>query len=82
MHDFTSSSWTEDDSQDKRERVERLTDAELMRELESCAWMCAISASGRRPRESYRIQRGIVRLEICRRGVLLADFMIEGPQRV
>jgi hypothetical protein len=75
MHNFTRDTWTEQDTEAKRHRVTRISDDELLRELEASAYMCSPLASwGKPPRQSYLIQREIVRLEICRRGAALAGF--------
>jgi hypothetical protein len=68
MYQFASSTWTEESTQRARERFARMTDEILSETLEACVYLCA--PHGPRPgRESYIIQRDLVRLEIWRRGV-------------
>ena len=61
MYNFASSTWTEADTQRKRERVARMSDEKLQDTLEAAEYMCSPRAYwGERPRESYIIQREIV----------------------
>jgi hypothetical protein len=68
MHSFTLSTWTIADTERKRERLARVSDDELIRDLEACIYLCSSDLSGRPPRQNYVIQRELVRLEICKRG--------------
>ena len=68
MYNFASSAWTEEASQKVRERLTRVSDLELQRELEAVEYMCSARATwGKAPRESYTIQREIVQEEIRKR---------------
>jgi hypothetical protein len=86
MHGFTRSTWTHEDTERKRERLEKISDDELERELVTGNHMCQPSL--RPVRESYRIQRELARLEICRRGAaygredLFTTFDVHGLRLV
>jgi len=50
--------------------IARMDDAKLVKSLEAAAYVYSPMAYwGKRPRQSYLIQREIVRLEICKRGL-------------
>jgi len=69
MYNFTGSTWTVEDTDRKRERLARISDEELLRNMESAHRMCSPGSYwGDRPRQAYVIQRELVRLEICKRG--------------
>ena len=69
MHDFSRDTWTVEETDRKREQLGRISDDELMREMESAAYMCSPRAYwGKGPRQCYIIQRELVRLEVCKRG--------------
>ena len=75
MHDFTRDTWTIEATDRKRERLRRISDDELVREMESAHRMCSPGAYwGERPREAYVIQRELVRLEICTPGAAAEEF--------
>jgi len=61
MYNFTRSDWTIEATDRKRERLRRISDEELLREMESAHRMCSPGAYwGERPREVYVIQRKLV----------------------
>ena len=75
MHDFTHSTWTIEDTERARERFARMDDEKILKTMEAAAYMCSPKAYwGTGPRQSYVIQRELVRLEICRRGAALEDL--------
>ena len=76
MHDFTRDTWTLEDTEREIQRAATVSDAELLRGMEAANYMCSPAAYwGKRPRQSYVIQREIVRLEICRRGAGLMNAL-------
>jgi hypothetical protein len=74
MYNFTSSTWTIEDTDCNRQRLARISDEELLRGMEAAHYMCSPTAYwGDGPRQSYVIQRELNRLEICTRGAVLED---------
>jgi hypothetical protein len=72
MYDFTRSTWTQEDTDRARERFARMDREKILRTMEAAAHMCSPQGYwGKGPRQSYVIQRELVRLEICRREAAL-----------
>ena len=77
MYNFTRSDWTIEATDRKRERLRRISDAELLSEMEAAHRMCSPGSYwGKGPRQAYVIQRELVRLEICRRGAALESLWV------
>ena len=68
MHDFTRDTWTVEDTERETRRLVTVSDSEFLRGIEAANHMCSPAAYWSERRQSYLIQREIVRLEICRRG--------------
>jgi len=68
MYNFTSSTWTGEDTDRKRERLAKISDEELFSERESANHTCSPGVYwGERPPQFYVIQRELVCDEVRRR---------------
>jgi hypothetical protein len=54
MYNFTVSTWTIEATDRRRERVAKISDAGLLREMEACASICAPDNAGSQPRGALR----------------------------